>query len=791
MQPRVLQRFALTAVLVLGAGVSVVSTAAARPVLPGPRVQSSFNLFAGARVLRLNANRVDCNSISNYGNQCTDPSGSGTVEAGYWPNGTPDNYVFNGGLQVAGTVYYDPTKGQGTTGPWVGDTVGVYFMDPRGPQREGEAVTNIYSSLNASDLAVWPSAAYIKDVSLYNTALLGRQSISQEDTWVRYWDGNPSLAAGRVHAMGMLVEQRGLLWNYPSGNQDILYFLFRFINITSTTASDYAGLTSVGYTASDVSDIVALAQDFHNRVAASYGVVLPAKGYTFHNMFAAYFQDADEGNSSYNFSTAILPFSLVAVEKSNYSEPLWGYPAGAFGAPFYPAPGFEAVKYLQSPTNPATGKPFGISVWGNTCNGCGLLNDAVGIPQMYRYLSGHVSPALGDGTCNSDPILLHTCAALQAYSDTRFFESSGPYDMAPGQSSVIVVALIFAAPLAQWAATSNGIYAMPAGNIKTYLGTASNGLNTYFPGWPTSPDTLAQVGTASGTRICTTACSKAATIRDPIERAMGWGQFSDVSPADGTITQNEVQTYPGSLLDKAKVAQAIFDNKFLLPFAPEAPSFYLIPGDGQVTVVWSKSLTETVRAGGGDPYYSVASNPATALYDPDYRQYDVEGYRIWRGRTAAEMQVVAQFDYSGTSLIDYTGQVFDSNNPNCAPELGLGSSTDVNPATQNNCAKKFQYPYTGTGPSVSYDLGGDVVQIPLGGRVQLNVGSVLVISADTAVTGGGSGYPALTDAGVPFAYVDTGVRDGFQYFYAVSAFDVNRLRATWARPSSSGRTGSP
>jgi hypothetical protein len=770
MQPRVLQRLALTAVLVLAAGVSVVETAAARPSRPAPRVRSGgFNLFDGVRGLRLNANRVDCNGITNFGNICTDLSGSGTVEAGYWPNGTPDNYVFNGGLQLAGTVQYVDSVSGTSTGPWVGDTVGVFFMDPRGDQREGDAVTNIYSSLNAGDLAVWPSAAYVKDTSLYNGALIGRQSISQQDTWVRYWDGNPALTAGRKHAMGVLVEQRGLLWNFPSGNQDILYFLFRFINITATDPTAYQGLANVGYTASDISDIVSLAQDFHNRVQASYGVTLPAKGFTFHNLFAAFFQDADEGNASFNFSEAILPFAMVSVLKSNYSEPLWQYPASVFSDPFYPAPGYEAVKYLKSPNNPATGRPFGISVWGNTCNGCGLLNDAVGVQQMYRYLAGRVSPALGDGQCNSDPILLHTCASLQSYADTRFFESSGPFDLNPGQSSVIVVAMIFAAPLHKWAATTNGIYAMPAGDITNYLGSSDNGINTYFPGWPATPDTLALAGTGAGSRVCTTNCGKAATIRDPVERPMGWGQFSDVN-SDGTLEQDEVQTAPGSLLDKAKVAQAVFDNKFLLPFAPEAPNFYLVPGDGQVTVVWQKSSTENVGAGGGDPYFAVASDPTSALYDPDYRQYDVEGYRIWRGRTAADLQVIAQFDYAGTSFTDYVGQVYDGNYPQCAPEIGL--------TTTANCAVNFQYPYTGTGPSVDYDLGGNVVQVIPGSRTQLLNGSVYTLSADTAVTGGGSGYPALTDAGVPFAFVDNnGVLDGFQYYYAVTAFDVNSLKS--------------
>ena len=42
----------------------------------------------------------------------------------------------------------------------------------------------------------------------------------------------------------------------------------------------------------------------------------------------------------------------------------------------------------------------------------------------------------------------------------------------------------------------------------------------------------------------------------------------------------------------------------------------------------------------GDPYYVVASDPGSpvepnVLYDPNYRNFDVEGYRIYRGRVDA------------------------------------------------------------------------------------------------------------------------------------------------------------
>ena len=102
---------------------------------------------------------------------------------------------------------------------------------------------------------------------------------------------------------------------------------------------------------------------------------------------------------------------------------------------------------------------------------------------------------------------------------------------------------------------------------------------------------------------------------------------------------------PGSLLGKALTAQAVFNNKFLLPFAPDSPEFFLVPGDNQVTVLWRPSKSED-PALGGDPFFTVAKNPtvidpvsgtpvANPLYDPNYRQFDVEGYRIYRGRVDA------------------------------------------------------------------------------------------------------------------------------------------------------------
>jgi hypothetical protein len=757
MQARMLRRLAVTAVLVGAAAATVSSRAEARPVRPAPRpTRGGFNLFAGATNVLVNVNRVQCN-ITNFGQLCVDPNGSPVIGGGYWPKGSPDQYIFGSGLQIGAVVQ------SATPFAWTGDTVGVYFEDAYGDQRQGDPITDIYSSLNSSDVAAWPTEAYIQDTSLYNAALIGRATISQQDTWVRYWDGNTALTTGREHTMGVLVEQRGLAWNFPSGNQDIIYFLFRFINITAaSTSGAYDALAGAGYTSSQIADIGAIADDFRSRAQATYNVQIPADGYTFHNMYASFVEDADEGQAGFNYSTAILPFAQVNVVKSDFSESQWLYPPSIFGAPFATAPGFEGTKYLKSPKNPATGREFGITVWGNMSNG-NPFPDPRGTSQMYRYISGTVNTALGDPSCNRIPATQHTCNAIQNAVDTRFFEASGPFEMAPGQSSVIVVALVHAAPVASLPAVSNGIYSLSAFSLAPYI---TPGTATMPIGYPATAESLAVYGSTSP--------GGAAYVR-PIERAAGWASYSDAN-GNGVIEQDEVQTVPRSLLDKEKVAQAVFDNKFLLPFAPEAPLFFVVPGEGKVTIAWQKSESEAL----GDPYFQVASNVTSTLYDPNYREFDVEGYRIWRGRTQANMKVIAQFDYSGSTMIDYTGQFWTPSYGNrCAPELGLGDSTTTvttpsGPVT-GTCPVNFQYPYTGTGPTNPINLVGDVIQIPPGGRVELADGSVFQLQADTAVTGGNTGFPKLTDNGVPFAYVDTDVRDGFQYYYAVTAFDVNSV----------------
>jgi hypothetical protein len=714
----------VAAVALLAATVGA-SVASAKPAPDRGAKRRGANLFALVFGV-MNVNRIYC-GINNIGELCVDPTNSPVVGGGFWPKGTPDQYVFNSGLQLAGTI-------PSTAGfAWAGDTIGAFFMDPRGDQAEGDPITLVYNSLDPGDLANWPNGATVRDAVLYAPVLLGRTTISQEDLWVRTWDGNPALLSGRTHPMGVLVEERGMAWNFPTGNEDIVYFVFSFTNVTASNPAVYNNPT---INPAIQSEVAAIGADFQARNEARFNIQIPDNGFAFTNLFAAFFADMDVGDAGLNHSTATIPFSMGIAYKSNFLEKSWTFPADIFGPPFVASPGFIGVKYLRSPTN-ALGQQIGLTIFSSTRNAATGYPDPVGVKQLYRYLSGTSSPAAGDQPCTfqGQQLALHFCFADQLAADTRFFQSSGPFTLNPGEAKTIVVAYINAAPTPAVTPFVNG---------------------DLLPGIPA---TGAQINTDS-TKIRT------------IERAMGWITQRDSGPGleygDGIIEQDEVRAVPRSLLNKGLVAQAVYDNKFLLPFSPDPPTFFLIPGDNQVTIAWQKSGTETIKAGGGDPFFQIASDPTSQLYDPNFFQYDVEGYRIYRGRSTSALQLVAQFDYAGTVRPDYTGQFDYETDTNgngkleCAPELGIVADCPV--------------VFNGTNHS-DHDLTGDVVQVPAGGRVGLINGATLLIKSDTAVTGEHSGYPALGNTGVTFAYVDRGVRNSFSYYYAVTAFDVNSLKS--------------
>ena len=752
--------FVRAVVAALALGATVASTAVARP---RPSKPGGFRLFSTATTI-LVTNRVQCR-VASDGQVCA--TGSTTVGGGIWPRGTADQYVFGSGINFAGVI----EAGDKSVNGFAGDTAGAFLNNTAGGNN-GEEVRPLFSATDAADVANWPVAARVPcavgttaqqcaDLALgtdpqgdlFDAALQGSIGASQGDLWFLSWDGNPARLESRAHPLGVVVETRALGWNFPSGNEDILYFLYTFYNVTSTNAADYAAIRP------GMRDILLQkASEFQALNTAKYGINLPAGGYTINNFYAAFVADMDVAQADANYASVNVPFQMGFTYEHTFSETTaksigWTFDPSIFGsAPFFNGPGFVGVKYLGSPVNPATSQEVGLTLFGTFSRSSGSLQDPNDDKQLYRYITGGLLPT--DGACSlPDPIAAKICFVnIGSPADMRFFESSGPITLPPGGSGTITVAYIFAAPVSVGGCPGAGCDVKPA---------SSNG-NLTIMGDP--------VRMASGVNA--------------IDTVTGYLTFSNGGPLDTDptkVSQDEISAQPGSLLGKAKIAQKVFDTKFLLPFAPDRPEFFLVPGNNQVTVLWARSATETVP----DPFFQVASQPTSngvpnALYDPNFRGTDVEGYRVYRGRTnnPSELQLIAQFDYAPSAdgkgiFTDFRGTV----NPkdDCAPELGV----------QTGCAVVFSTPAPGNPyvGSVDIDLAGTITQVIPGNRVLLANGSSTILAGklDSAFADISRGRIAqgvstqLTNSGVPFLFIDRNVRNSLRYFYSVVAFDVNSV----------------
>jgi hypothetical protein len=720
---------------------AVPSVASAKP-RPGAKPQSGFRLFASI-LAGLTGNRVYCGINAAKGHICVDTLGSSSVAGGFWPKGTIDQYPFNSGIQVVGTV-----DASNPGNPWAGDTAGGFFYDPKGTTENGSLVFPVYNSANPADAGNWPAPALVPSppdpgADDFAPALQGNIKASDNDVWFMTWEGDPASNAGRTHPLGIAVETRGMAFNTPTGNEDVLYFIYTFYNITTTDPAAYG---NIRLPMRDT--LVGLAKRFQAINAAKFGVQLPTAGYSINDMFVVFGADMDVGDADLDFASVNLPFNLGYAYQYNFAQPSgWVFDPGIFSDPFFPGVGFVGVKYLKSPIDPSTGQQVGLKLYSNTSRSV-AFGDANDVFQLYRYAAGRIDPAVGDESCNTgDPLITRICFINRTSpADMRFFQSSGPFTIPAGGSGSVVVAYVFAAPVKTGSCPAPGACQL-------------------------TPD--------DPTRLSSTTTLLAGANR--IDSVTGYAGFLGDLNANTRVDQAEIRVVPQSLLGKSLIAQTVFDNKFLQPAPPDAPEFFLVPGNNQVTILWRQSPTET--NGTGDPYFAAAQG--ATLYDPNYRQFDVEGYRVYRGRSSSpnDLQLIAQFDYSTTSFIDSTGQANRVNadrTTTCAPEIGVLITCDTTGVGTLNGVRRIV--------PEAFPIVSPFVQVPTGKYQLLADSSGFVVQSDTAVAGSTSaarlgvvdpGALQLNDTGVPFVYVDRdpSVRNGIRYFYAVAAFDVNSIRS--------------
>ncbi len=726
------------AIFLVVAALSGPAATAAGPVPAAP--QAGFQLFNRLKSA-INANRVSCGLIAPAW-VCADSTGTFIRGGGFWPGNTLNQYIFNSGIQFAGII--------DSAAPisWAGQPEGAFFFNPRGTTN-ATPLTDIWRSNVPADVAQWPDAARVPmgdaSADLFAPALQGQLKASQQDLWFLSWDGDPTLLEGRAHTLGILVETRVMSFS-SAGNRDFFYLLYTLYNITCDGTVNPGCYASARPAMRDT--LIAVSHRFQLLNNAAFAPdVLPAAGYRVRDLYFGYTTDPDvtvEASGS-NYAGVNVPTGIVyAYHESFTAEPSWQFDPGIYHPPFITGAGFAGTKFLKTPD--VGGREAGLAVSGSYTGG-GTFSNPVDTRSLYRYLSGNPDPALGDDLCNvGDVHQTHICYLDQGTSaDMRYFQSTGGLDLAPGEQTTIALAFVFAPPLAVGGCNRSDCQPSippqsPTGSLLRFMAPDSIilGVNT-------------------------------------VDSMTGYaGYLGDVN-GDGVIQESELRTVSGTLLGKAQTAQALFNSRFAQPAAPEAPSFYLIPGNAEVTVLWQPSPTEAA----GDPYFAIAQQPLT--YDPNYRDKDVVGYRIYRGNSSApaELRLMAQFNAkSGESLtfVDHTGQVPAGRINHCDPEAGI-FITCQSAGTVNGVPLI---------DPVSYDL----TTSPLVQTIDvtpLGDSAALVTAADTAITGHpanavcGSLTPCLPlssdSVGVPFAYVDKTVSNHRTYYYAVVAFDLNSIRS--------------
>jgi len=154
-----------------------------------------------------------------------------------------------------------------------------------------------------------------------------------------------------------------------------------------------------------------------------------------------------------------------------------------------------------------------------------------------------------------------------------------------------------------------------------------------------------------------------------------YGELHDIAPRDTVVMDAAYMfTYPGvetyvtpemdianiddpvmqqvlaPLEDYAEIAEVVINSGYKLPETPRAPPLTIIPGDREVTITWSDINLQTP-----DSYYYFLEEQGL---NPNgyYREYDFEGYRVYRsfvGPSDSHSELLADYNVSSGNLQFY------------------------------------------------------------------------------------------------------------------------------------------
>ena len=462
-----------------------------------------------------NINQVEM-TVSNYGKFGQNEAGAGC----WWPVGSEHNYIYGAGPWF-GTIIDGDTLVTIGYGPHGGESEYVPGLGGMS-QSAGEAVIYMDPVLWPPPEASFPMAPQINK--------------SHQDSWCAYNDLDENAhIPGDIRPIGLEVYQTVYAWNL-STTADIIFIRYELKNITAQTEAGERTLTQCYFgvcTDNDIGNESGTGNDIISGIVSQEYII-----------------DGD------TILVDNLGYQWQLEMESTPAPPWW--------------PGAIGFDYLQSPWDLVEGADkdndnildqyerdsayyvvnLPDSMWDVDLDGTPDWRDPSEIPQLGMTAFKRFTLNLEPNVDNERYVCLagynFKTMVYEPFTDTvppmpddqRFVQCSGPFELMPESTAIVLVGVIFA----DWDIAQ------------------------------TRPD-------------------------------------SALAPVDGTC-------------------QFIFDMNWLLPGPPKPPSLTCVPGDAQITLIWDNKPEYTE-----DPYYLVVSDSTSALYDPYYRQYDFEGYRVWRSQT--------------------------------------------------------------------------------------------------------------------------------------------------------------
>jgi hypothetical protein len=550
--------------------------------------------------------------------------------------------------------------------------------------------------------------------------------------------------------MGVEVTQRTHAWNYPHGNADILYFVLELRNVTHEP--EFQLPNELAFFAGEDS--------------------LPDEGWPIEEFYVGYFADPDVADAGDNFASAIFPFNLGLAYHGGFDARWFEYPPEIFHPPFFTsAPGIVATAFTRTPGD-AHGQR-GLTLFTVYLDG----GPGISFPEygsavrLWGTLSGKsdapssVTPQVDTG----EPATMERSVGLvyQNPHDARMILATGPFRLGAGESETVVLAIVFAAT----------VETMPDGSPSGIVGNSYSTANP--PGTPSfHPGFASARGCDLNGLNCSLSLPASANPVKSIERGAGWVSYTGPAPSgrtggalegpenrlplhDGSGRSN-FELVPGSLLWKALLAREFVDSGFgLLPAPPEPPPFNLIPGEGTVTVEWWPSPTEEH----GDPFWTAASDSASPFYNPNYRRYDVQLYRIWRQAGGEpDLTPIATFAVPDRPFVDFTCETVEPDE-----ELGTlrvdsaGDTVEVRGYSVGEICTLGESPVVRDTTVVFNN--GSPGGLPGAGVARSAGLEAVPVRLDTVTFG------AFAETG--FAWTDENAVNNFTYRYAVTAVDLN------------------